>query len=199
MLTVKNLTITLPYGFLHLKKKTVIDNLSFSIKKNTVTLLRWNNGSGKSTLIRTLLWLHSHTGQILFFNNKKYTDCYERLGYSLQPHPLVPLMTAIEHLIFCGADKALAHDLLSQVWLTHAKDILSKKYSTWMKKRLSLAISLINNPEFLIRDEPLNWLDTPWRELVMKLIKKLQSEGKTILIASHLVEKGDYGEIALTL
>lgn len=186
MISIRNLTVTIPYGFLHLRKKNIINNLSFDLTPHKTTILRGHNGSWKSTLIRTLLGLHKHQGQISFFDNQTYDESYTRIGHSLQPHPLVPLMTWYEHMRMRGANDKKTLWLLTHFAIDHARDTLIKNYSTGMKKRLSLAASLIHQPELLIRDEPLNGLDTQGMNIVYHTVKQQQARKTTILIASHL-------------
>lgn len=176
------------------KNFSILKNISFEISKWEVFAFIGPNGAGKSTTIRTILWLQKTTSwKTMFFWKETLENSKHKIGYAPDEAIFYEYLTATEHLKFFSRlwwqklSNKQSDDLLNLVWLHHKKDLYIKDYSKWMKQRLGLAISLTNDPELLIRDEPMNGLDPIGRKQIKTLIKTLQGQGKTIFFSTHIL------------
>ena len=170
------------------KKKRVVDNLSFSVKKGEVFAFLGSNGAGKTTTIKMILGLSKiDSGTV------KISDgiC---VGYSPETPYFPPFLTGMETLLYYAGiqnipkanRRAEALRLLETVGLEDSKTKVSR-YSKGMLQRLALAQSLLGDPELLILDEPTAGLDALGRHDIIQLVTKLKSLGKTIIINSHIL------------
>ena len=170
------------------KKKRVVDNLSFSVKKGEVFAFLGSNGAGKTTTIKMILGLSKiDSGTV------KISDGIS-VGYSPETPYFPPFLTGMETLLYYAGIqnipksnmRAEALRLLETVGLEDSKTKVSR-YSKGMLQRLALAQSLLGDPELLILDEPTAGLDALGRHDIIQLITKLKSLGKTIIINSHIL------------
>lgn len=135
------------------------------------------------------LYLFGQTGE------KELQGQRKRIGCMVETPALYPNMTAYQNLeiqrIQRGIpDKKVIEDTLELVGLKHTGKKKAKDFSLGMKQRLGIALALINDPEFLILDEPVNGLDPVGIVEIRELIKRLNKEkGMTILISSHILEE----------
>ncbi|MBD5467763.1 MAG: ABC transporter ATP-binding protein [Lachnospiraceae bacterium] len=170
------------------KKKRVVDNLSFSVKKGEVFAFLGSNGAGKTTTIKMILGLSKiDSGTV------KISDgiC---VGYSPETPYFPPFLTGMETLLYYAGiqnipkanRRAEALRLLETVGLEDSKTKVSR-YSKGMLQRLALAQSLLGDPELLILDEPTAGLDALGRHDIIQLVTKLKSLGKTIIVNSHIL------------
>lgn len=165
--------ITKSYG-----KKLVLNNISLSIAGNEAVGILGVNGSGKSTLLSCIA--------------KKYAGADSiKIGYMPQENPLFDELSAIDNIkMWTNLSKTeIAATLntppLSDMGISDFAKITVKKMSGGMKKRVSLAIALINNPDILLLDEPFASLDLPAKEDILKIMKVFLGENKSIIVASH--------------
>ncbi len=174
-----------------------VENLTFEINRGEVFGLLGPNGSGKSTTIKMILGLLRPTrGRIALFG-KQPTDVAvkKRIGYLPEESYLYPFLNARETLDYYGKlfnldPKTRARrtdELLDMVGLAGAQHRPVREYSKGMQRRIGLAQALINDPEFLILDEPTTGLDPIGTRQVKDLIIELGRRGKTILLSSHLL------------
>lgn len=181
------------------KSTLALDNINIKLEKGKIYGFIGQNGAGKTTLIRLITGLSFQTfGEIYLFGQtgeKQLQEQRKRMGCMVETPALYPNMTAYQNLeiqrIQRGIpDKKVIEDTLELVGL---KDIGNKKvkdFSLGMKQRLGIALALINDPEFLILDEPVNGLDPVGIVEIRQLIKRLNKErGMTILISSHILEE----------
>jgi len=185
------------------KEVKAVDDLSFSVPQGEVYGFLGQNGAGKSTTIRMLLTLIEPTsGEIEIFglNLKKHRkQILKRIGAIIERPDAYKYLSALDNLkIFATmsgmklSSKQLL-DHLDKVGLAERAKSKVKTYSQGMKQRLAIAIALINEPELIILDEPLNGLDPQGIADVRNLILHLSREmKKTLLVSSHLL-----GEIEL--
>lgn len=177
-----------------------VDNISFTVSKGEIYGFLGQNGAGKSTTIRMLLSLVSPTsGKIEIFGKSLFTSRVEilnRVGAIIEKPDLYKYLTGRENLsIFARlsgqkSDKKKLNEQLSLVGLLERADTKVKTYSQGMKQRLGLAVSLVNDPELIILDEPTNGLDPQGIADVRNLILHLSRERqKTIFISSHLLSE----------
>lgn len=191
VLQTKNLTKT--YG-----KQTVVNSVNLNIEKGDIYGLIGKNGAGKTTIMKMACGLINETqGEIMLFESKNLKKGRKRIGAIIEQPSLYPNMTAKENLIYYDkllgiTDYGNVEKVLNLVGLEGTGQKKTKSFSMGMKQRLSIAISLIGNPDFLILDEPINGLDPFGIKQIRELLLKLNYEnGITILISSHIL-----GELA---
>jgi ABC-2 type transport system ATP-binding protein len=188
ILTVSNLTKK--FGYL-----TAVQDLSFSIEKGNVYGILGPNGSGKSTTLGIVLnVVNSTNGSFSWFDGNISThEALKKVGAIIERPNFYPYMTAIQNLKLVCKIKEVPEekikDKLELVGLWERKDSKFRTYSLGMKQRLAIASALLNDPEILILDEPTNGLDPQGIHQIREIIKKIASEGTTILLASHLLDE----------
>ncbi|MEP0132200.1 MAG: ABC transporter ATP-binding protein [Eudoraea sp.] len=188
ILTVSNLTKK--FGYL-----TAVQDLSFSIEKGNVYGILGPNGSGKSTTLGIVLnVVNSTNGSFSWFDGNTTThEALKKVGAIIERPNFYPYMTAIQNLkLVCKIKDVPVEkikDKLELVGLWERKDSKFRTYSLGMKQRLAIASALLNDPEILILDEPTNGLDPQGIHQIREIIKKIASEGTTILLASHLLDE----------
>jgi len=168
---------------------TVVNNLSFEVKRGEVFALLGANGAGKTTTIKMILGLTSPTNGICTLVENL------RIGYSPESPYFPPFLSGRDVLEYYGKItripkkelNELIPKLLGEVGLEDNK-IKVKNYSKGMMQRLSLAQSLLDKPELLILDEPTSGLDALGRIEMMNIINKLKKQGVTIILNSHILE-----------
>ncbi len=179
------------------QKVRALKALDLEIYRGEIFGLLGPNGSGKTTTIKLLLGLLFPTsGQALIFG-RDATDVSknERLGYLPEESYLYRFLNAEETLDFYGrlfdmpaaVRKKRTAELISLVGLNWAKRRQLKEYSKGMARRIGLAQALINDPELILLDEPTSGLDPIGTREMKDLILKLKSQGKTVLMSSHLL------------
>ncbi|WP_418509391.1 ABC transporter ATP-binding protein [Corallibacter sp.] len=188
VLTIKNLTKK--FGYL-----TAVKDLSFTINKGNVYGILGPNGSGKSTTLGIVLNVVNKTeGNFHWFDGNVSThNALKKVGAIIERPNFYPYMTAYQNLkLVCkikGVPYSKIEEKLQVVDLLDRKDHKFKTYSLGMKQRLAIASALLNDPEILILDEPTNGLDPQGIHQIRELIKKIASDGTTILLASHLLDE----------
>ncbi|ALB45156.2 ABC transporter ATP-binding protein [Clostridium beijerinckii] len=181
------------------KNTQALDNINIKLEKGNIYGFVGQNGAGKTTLIRLITGLSFPTsGELYLFGQtgeKKLQEQRRRLGCMVETPALYPNMTAYQNLeiqrIQRGIpDKKVIEDTLELVGLKDTGKKKAKDFSLGMKQRLGIALALVNDPEFLILDEPVNGLDPVGIVEIRELIKRLNKEkGMTILISSHILEE----------
>ncbi len=181
-------------------KVNVLNNLNIHVKKGSIYGLIGKNGSGKTTLIRIITGLTTPTsGDFSIYGiNGKSPDIIksrEKIGAIIETPAVFSDMTAKDNLIIQSSivgKKNLNNldEILKLVGLENTHNKKVKNFSLGMKQRLGIAIALINNPDFLILDEPINGLDPEGIIEVRELILNLNKEQNiTILISSHYLDE----------
>ena len=177
------------------KKVHALKSLDLEVRRGEIFGLLGPNGSGKSTTIKLMLGLLFPTSGRVFVFGKDATDVSknERIGYLPEESYLYKFLNADETLDFYGRLFDMSADerrersakLIKMVKLEHARRRQLKEYSKGMTRRIGLAQALINEPEFLVLDEPTTGLDPLGTRDMKDLILRLRDEGKTILLCSH--------------
>jgi ABC-2 type transport system ATP-binding protein len=176
--------------------RTVLDNLSFSVKSKEFVALVGNNGSGKTTTIKTICNLIPYSiGSIIIFNRKitpYYISYRSRIGVFLSEPILINEFTPTEYLTFIckfqgiksDESESRVNEILNLFTIdnNYRKRIID--YSSGDKVKISIAASLIHNPEFLIYDEPFIHLDIRSLDMIQNLLLSFIGK-KTLLITSH--------------
>ncbi|MGB5376363.1 ABC transporter ATP-binding protein [Muriicola sp.] len=183
----------------HLTKKfgylTAVKDLSFSIEKGNVYGILGPNGSGKSTTLGIVLNVVNATGgTFTWFNGTTSThNALKKVGAIIERPNFYPYMSALKNLKLVCKIKGVSEDRIEEtlqlVGLWERKNSKFKTYSLGMKQRLAIASALLNDPEILILDEPTNGLDPQGIHQIRQIIKKIASQGTTILLASHLLDE----------
>jgi ABC-2 type transport system ATP-binding protein len=174
-----------------------VSTLSFEIRPREIFGLLGPNGSGKSTTIKMILGLLRPTaGRVAVFGHTP-TDVAikRRIGYLPEESYLYGFLNARETLDYYGKLFELDHrtrtrridELLDMLGLTGAQFRPVREYSKGMQRRIGIAQALINDPEFLILDEPTTGLDPIGTKQIKDLIIELGRRGKTVLLSSHLL------------
>lgn len=187
VLTIQNLSKN--YG-----KIKAICNLSFTVEKGNIYGILGPNGSGKTTTLGIILGITKNdAGSFNWFDGLKGKDARQKIGALLETPNFYPYLNADENLaIIAHIKKMNRHrfdDLLSLVDLTQRRHSPFRTYSLGMKQRLAIAASMVGDPEVLIFDEPTNGLDPLGIAEVRNVIVKIARQGKTILMASHILDE----------
>src|SRR5689334_1620719 len=178
--------------------KTVraVDNLSFTVEPGRVTGFLGPNGAGKTTTLRMILNLVRPTGGTATIGGQRYADLHEPLRYVgavLEASSAHKGRTGRNTLrVTCaaaGLPASRADEVLELVGLTPAAKRKFKGYSLGMRQRLGIASAMLGDPKVLILDEPANGLDPEGIRWMRDLLKRLASEGRTILVSSHLLSE----------
>jgi ABC-2 type transport system ATP-binding protein len=187
------------------KKINVVKDVSFAVKKGSVFGFIGPNGAGKTSTIKMLVGLStpsSGTIEILGKDPKDITS-HQSIGFMPESPLFYQYLSGYEFLDFIADLFKIPHKkdiiikILKEVNLYHAKDKKIRTYSKGMLQRLGLAQALINDPEILFLDEPLDGLDPLGRAEVKKIITARKEVGKTIFINTHIL--GDVAEICDTV
>lgn len=178
-----------------------VNSLDLSVNRNEILGLLGPNGAGKTTTIRMICGLlKPDTGEV-FIRDRTWKDsAYLKkiIGYAPQENVFWPKLTCLEQLTFVasiykeGSKNARSRSiqLLEMLGLEDKADALAMHLSGGMKRRLSLALSLVHDPEILILDEPEAGLDPQSRIMVREFIRKM-SEKKTIILSTHNMDEAD--------
>ncbi|NUZ06406.1 ATP-binding cassette domain-containing protein [Piscinibacter koreensis] len=191
----------------HLSKRfgdaTVVDDLSFEIAPGECLGVIGPNGAGKTTTIRICLGLTGPSGGgVEAFGlplPARVRDAKKRIGVVSQFDSLDPDFTCAENLRVYGAYFGLGRDtiaarvpkLLEFAALQSKADAKPGELSGGMKRRLSLARALINDPDLLILDEPTTGLDPQARHLMWERLNNLLGQGKAILLTTHFMDEAE--------
>ncbi|MFC4408423.1 ABC transporter ATP-binding protein [Haloarchaeobius iranensis] len=174
---------------------TVVDNVSLSVKENTVYGLLGPNGAGKSTLLNILLGLVQPSGGEAtvhgFDTRTESLSVRERVGALPDRFDVFPRLTGkrhLEYVIDVRGDESEPSSHLERVGLGDAADDVAENYSRGMQQRLALAMALVGEPEVLIFDEPFSGLDPDGARMLRKIISEEADRGATILVSSHLLD-----------
>jgi ABC-2 type transport system ATP-binding protein len=180
----------------HYKLVKAVDNLSFTVQPARVTGFLGPNGAGKTTTLRMLLNLVRPTAGTATIGGRRYADLRDpirHVGAVLEASSAHKGRTGRNHLrVICrsaGIPLARADEVLDLVGITAAGRRKFRGYSLGMRQRLGIAAALIGDPHVLILDEPANGLDPEGIRWMRDLLKLLASQGRTILVSSHLLSE----------
>lgn len=176
------------------KNVRAVDNLSFTVEPGSVTGFLGPNGAGKTTTLRMLLGLVAPTAGSATIGGLQYRQLHQPLhtvGASLEASSFHLARTGRNHLrILCAAAGLPAYradQVLEMVGMTPAAKRKVKTYSMGMKQRLALATAMLGDPRVLLLDEPTNGLDPEGIRWIRGFLRGLASQGRTILVSSHLL------------
>jgi len=176
------------YGSIH-----AVNNLDLHLESGQILGLLGPNGSGKTTTLGMLLGIiKPQSGFFQWFNSNNQHKARLRIGALLETPNFYPYLNADENLEIIAQIKGVREDftpLLELVSLKERRHSKFRTYSLGMKQRLAIAAAMIGNPEVLIFDEPSNGLDPQGIAEVRNTILKIAEQGKTILMASHILDE----------
>jgi ABC-type multidrug transport system ATPase subunit len=175
-------------------KLCAVNNLDLEVKKGQVFGMLGPNGSGKTTTLGMLMGVVNPTsGSFSWFGEPASHLTRKKIGAVLE-HPIFyPYLSGQKNLelnaMIKGADPGNIPKVLETVELTARRDDKFRTYSLGMKQRLAIASALVSDPIILILDEPTNGLDPMGIAEIREIIKKIAADGKTIILASHLLDE----------
>ena len=171
-----------------------VDNLTFELPEGTITGFLGRNGAGKTTTLRMLLGLVRPTAGTATIDGRSYVDLpapARTAGAVLESSSFHPSRTARNHLrvlaTATGTPVRRVDEVLDQVGLTDAARRRVGGFSLGMRQRLGIAAALLGDPQVLLLDEPTNGLDPPAVRWLRDMLRHLRTEGRTILVSSHLL------------
>ena len=181
---------------------TVLEDVNFSIAAGEFVAIMGPSGSGKSTLINLLGFIDRHFDGRYLFNGREIGDFKDEelseirnrsVGFVFQNFSLIENLSVAENvelpLLYKGSKhnetQKKVKDALKRVGLSEKLDQLPKQLSGGQQQRVAIARALINQPNFIIADEPTGALDTHTTDEIMQLFKQLNDEGVTIILVTH--------------
>lgn len=181
----------------------VLNWVNLSVKSWEFIALMWESGSGKTTLLNVIWALHPLTKWEYYLEWENISEVYDdeilsyirnkKMGYIFQQFNLLPKLNALENValpalyLWINKKERLekATKLLEKVWLKDKLDSYPWELSGWQQQRISIARSLINDPDILLADEPTGSLDSKVSLEIMELILNLKKSWKTIIMVTH--------------
>lgn len=176
----------------------VIDNLSFEVRRGETFGLLGSNGSGKTTIIRALLGIYTPTDGELLINGKPYDVGGDiTLGYLPEERGLYKKEKVIDVMVYFGKLKGMTAEgarawsetYLKRVDLLDKRDARMDTLSGGQQQKVQLGLTIINDPELMILDEPTKGFDPVNRRLLMSMIEERQAAGATVVFVTHQMEE----------
>lgn len=179
--------------------KKVLDGIDLTIKPGEIIGYIGPNGAGKSTTVKIILGLiSSYEGEVKVFSRdiKDSTSYKKRIGYVPESGDIYDSLTAIEYLSFIGELYGMTPDLSYErsrelLRLFDLEDSMNSSissYSKGMKQKVLIISALINNPDLIFLDEPLNGMDANSVMVFKEVLEELSRKGTTIFYSSHIME-----------
>ncbi|QQM41045.1 ABC transporter ATP-binding protein [Streptomyces liliifuscus] len=176
--------------------KTVVDNLSFTVKSGEVTGFLGPNGAGKSTTMRMVVGLDSPNAGSVTVNGRPYARHpapLHEIGSLLEAKSVHPGRTAFNHLMALAYTHGIARGRVDEVIeLAGLASVAGKRvgaFSLGMGQRLGIAAALLGDPAIVMLDEPVNGLDPEGVLWVRNLLRRLADEGRAVMLSSHLMSE----------
>lgn len=171
-----------------------VDDLTISVPEKSVFGILGPNGSGKTTTLGMLLDVINPTsGTYCWFGNVSKKENRQKIGSILETPAFYPYLSAVSNLKIVAEIKSAGYDRINEVLkITGLYDRRFSIYHTFslgMKQRLALASALLCDPLVMILDEPTNGLDPQGIAEIRELIRSIARQGKTIILASHLLDE----------
>ena len=175
------------------RDQVVLKNVSISFEKGQIHGIVGRNGSGKTVLFKCICGLMHPEEGVIFVNGKRVgrdVDMPEDIGAIIEAPGFLPNYSGYKNLRFLAnirrkIGKAEILNVLKTVGLDPESRKHVGKYSLGMRQRLGIAQAIMEDPEILILDEPMNGLDNAGVQDIRALLLELKAQGKTILLASH--------------
>jgi len=183
-------------------KFVVLENINLEVKRGEIIGLLGPSGSGKTTLVKAIVGMNEPTeGSVSVLQTKMPSlSVVSRIGYMAQSDALYEDLNAYDNILFFASlygmkgkeAKKRADEVLELVLLREHGKRLVKNFSGGMKRRLSLAIALVHNPEILILDEPTVGIDPVLRVEFWKEFERVRAAGVTIIITTHVMDEAEH-------
>lgn len=175
------------------KNKRIFDGVNFTVETGKCVGIIGENGCGKSVLMKIICGFSKpDSGEVIIDGEKlgKHRDFIQNCGVIINSPEFIGHYTGFENLMLLASikkkiGKSEVLDVLKKVGLDGAAKTKYKNYSLGMKQRLRLAQAIMENPDYLILDEPMNALDTEGIAIADSIIDEYHSLGRTILMTSH--------------
>ncbi len=176
------------------KKQKANDNISITVRENSIYGLLGPNGAGKSTLLKMITgMLNPSSGQIYFNSEPWQRKSLLQIGALIENAPIYENLTAFENLkvraLLYGLPNSRIDEVLALVGLANTGKKKAAQFSMGMKQRLGIAMALLNHPKLLILDEPTNGLDPIGIQDLRELILSFPSKGITVILSSHILSE----------
>ncbi len=173
-------------------KTVLVNNATFDVKAGEIIGLIGPNGAGKTTIMKTILGLMKFKGKIEV-NGKNVSEndhhALTSVGALIEHPAIYPFLTGMQNLTLYAHDQKDMANLISELQMDSYINNKAKGYSLGMKQKLGIAIALLNQPQVVILDEPMNGLDIESTIRVRKLIKRYSDQGTAFLISSHILSE----------
>lgn len=188
VLSIQN--ISKNYGFVR-----ALNDVSFEVPKGSVFGILGPNGSGKTTLLGIVMDILKATNGKFLWNGQpgSSNEMRKQIGTLLETPNFYHYLSGQKNLEIAAAIKERGKDdiakVLERVNLSQRKDSKFSTYSLGMKQRLAIASTLLGDPDILVFDEPTNGLDPAGIAEIRELMKELNRQGKTIIMASHILDE----------
>ena len=173
-------------------KTVLVNNTTFDVKAGEIIGLIGPNGAGKTTIMKTILGLMKFKGKIEV-NGKNVSEndhhALTTVGALIEHPAIYPFLTGMQNLTLYAHDQKDMANLISDLQMDSYINNKAKGYSLGMKQKLGIAIALLNQPQIVILDEPMNGLDIESTIRVRKLIKRYSDQGTAFLISSHILSE----------
>ena len=178
------------------RKRVVVEDFSLSVGAPIFGFLG-ANGAGKTTIMKMTVGLLAPTSGTIMIDGKSSRDAAskQKIGFMPETPYFYERFTGMEFMKFCGelfgrrgsAFDSFALDILKRVGIFDARDYEIKTYSKGMRQRLGFAQALVNDPEYIFLDEPLDGLDPVGRREMKDVMRALKREGKKIFLNTHIL------------
>jgi ABC-2 type transport system ATP-binding protein len=172
-----------------------LNNVSFEVPKGSVFGILGPNGSGKTTMLGIVMDILKVSSGTFLWNGHpgSSNEMRRQIGTLLETPNFYHYLSGQKNLQIAAAIKQRGKEdiprVLEKVNLTQRKDSKFSTYSLGMKQRLAIASTLLGDPDILVFDEPTNGLDPAGIAEIRELIKQLNRQGKTIIMASHILDE----------
>lgn len=178
---------------LRIKKDLILSDINIHVRKGEITGIVGRNGCGKTMLMKCITGFVKPTEGEVIFGGKKIgrdTDFPDNTGIIIETPTFIPYYSGMRNLkelamLKKKIGKKEIEDILKVVGLYENRNKHVHKYSLGMRQRLGIAQALMENPDTLILDEPMNGLDKECVAMVRNILMDLKEQGKTILLVSH--------------
>ena len=177
---------------------TVIEDLSFDVRRGETFGFLGSNGSGKTTTLRALLGIYLPSAGVLHIDGRPFTpEAGSRLGYLPEERGLYKKESVIAVMAYFGALRGLSKkaatawslSYLERVGLADKAKTRVDKLSGGLQQKVQLGVTIMNDPELLILDEPTKGFDPVNRRLLMDIIDEQKRNGATVLMVTHQMEE----------
>lgn len=180
---------------------TVLADVNLNVDPGEIVGLIGPSGAGKTTVIKTMLGMEKASGGSALILGQAMPNrlILGQIGYMAQSDALYETLTGRENLAFFGQMKGVSGQALTQA-IRHVSDVVDltdalsqrvRDYSGGMKRRLSLAIALLGQPQLLVLDEPTVGIDPALRRQIWQELRLLRGQGRSILITTHVMDEAE--------